>query len=171
MSTVLQQGQADGLCGLYAALNFLNRTEWKASTTSDGLWYLLDACRHFGWLTPQHITEGLEDHQLKAILDLQFRNYGVGYEALLIRDVVRSREFPTFRHFAMAVLRKRGSLIAQHKENHWLLITRNSTGASVLDSANSKQPPRPFSPQQRSLSLTYGLVLLPKKLPSIEVDL
>src|SRR4051812_6521446 len=107
MSKVFQQGQADGLCGLYALMHFLNKTEWK-DKPHKALWYLLDACQHFGWLTPQYLTEGFEDHQLKAILDLQIGNYRLPYRTYFLSDVFDAAAAASYRQLIDQIVENGG---------------------------------------------------------------
>jgi len=170
VSKVLQQGQADGLCGLYALMHFLNRTDWKENPQK-ALWYLLDACRHFGWLTPQHLTEGLEDHQLKAILDLQITNYRLEFKTYFLEDAFLSAGAQSYREFLEKVVSAGGSAIAQNQNGgHWVLVTKGQNGAEVVDSANYENPRAPLCDRRLS-EQGWGIVILPSSRAKVEIDL
>lgn len=172
MKNAYQQGQADGMCGLYAVLNFLcsDRKNW-GENANNTMWYLLDACRNYGWLTPQYLTEGFWDHQLKSILDLLIQSHRMPYETYYIDDVFRSRNFGSFIGMARAVLRKRGSVIARiDSRYHWVLIRRKSGEDVVIDSGNRSSPTSSLVNGSK-FDLDCGFIVLPKKLPKLEIDL
>lgn len=172
MRKVLQQGQADGLCGLYAALNFLNRTEWRSWAKGYELWYLLDACRHFGWLTSQFLTEGFEDYQLKAILDLQFLNYRLPFATHFLSDVAEAYSSISSRELYERIVRKRGSVIVQNRRGgHWLLVTGKNGQCVVCDSADAQRSTAPISDRRLSEALGWGVAILPRKRPVTTVDI
>jgi len=170
MRKVLQQGQADGLCGLYAALNFLNTTEWRSWSENGGLWYMLDACRHFGWLTPQFLIDGYEDHQIKAILDLQFTNYRMSYTTYFLSDVLSVRNDHNFQGLLEGIVAKGGSAIVHWEtRGHWLLVTGDRDGPVVCDSDDRTRPKSPLS-KRRIASTEWGVVILPSKRPKLQLD-
>ena len=172
MKKVLQQGEADGLCGIYATLNFLNRTDWK-DWVDHGLRALIDAARQFGWFTPQHLIDGFEDHQIKAILDLQFENYRMGYETYFLSDVVAGLKHSKFHEILERVVAKRGSVIV-HWDNkhggHWLLVTGDAGVPIVCDSDDKKRPISPLK-NRRIPSSEWGIVILPCKRPVRQVNI
>jgi len=169
---VLQQGQADGLCGLYSVLNFLERTEWK-DWVDHNLQSLLYAAQHFGWFTPHHLTAGFEDHQLKAILDLQFSNYRMSYQTAFLSDVLASCDDDRFHELLERIVAKGGSAII-HKDikdgGHWLLVTRDDGDTVVLDSDDQKRP-RSLLAERRLKRSEWGVVILPCKRPKLHLDL
>jgi len=170
VKAALQQGNADGLCGLYALMNFLHRTcpeDWNEAT--DTLWYLLDAARQFGWFNPYTITQGFEEYQLKAIIDLLIQNYRMGYETFFVSDAAESLDINRFVNLAERVAEKKGSIIASWDARcHWVLVTSEKGEVVVVDSAAGGES-RPLSQRQRALDLKYGLVILPaaRSIPSI----
>lgn len=104
MREALQQGNADGMCGLYSVLNLLRQTEtWQGNTPASDFWYILETCRRFGWLTPQFLTEGFEDYQIKAILDEQFNNYRMPFAAYYAEDVQKAKCIKSFDALVCAV--------------------------------------------------------------------
>jgi hypothetical protein len=168
---VLQQGRADGMCGLYAVLNFLNRTEWKESP-ADGLWYLLEACRQFGWFTPQYLTAGFEDYQLKAILDLQISNYRLPFETHFVADVASSLKIKKFYDLAVRVSAKKGSIIASwDSRDHWVLVSQDEGKIVRLDSDSVDQPTVPLTGKHRALGVGYGVIILPRKRCDAKIDI
>lgn len=172
MRDAYQQGHADGMCGLYAVLNFLTaeRSTWGESA-NDTLWYLLDACRHLGWLTPHHLTAGFEDYQLKAILDLQIENYRLEYKTHFVAEVEQAKRYGSFKKLAEAVVARGGGLVASHdSRHHWVLIRTRSGHLSVVDSSNKAEPIKPFS-SGRAFGLDSGFVILPHQRAAIAVDL
>ena len=172
MKRALQQGQSDGLCGIYSLLNFLIRTRgfgWQDS--SDSLWYLLDASRQLGCFNPYTLTQGFEEHQLKAIIDLQFENYRMPYKTFSIGELSKQVGIKNFYDLANKVTVKNGSLIASwDRRNHWVLVTAEAGDMVVIDSAAGGKA-LSLNRRQKSLTLAGGLIILPKERPPLEVSL
>jgi hypothetical protein len=167
----LQQGEADGLCGMYAAMAFLAGTkQWRGEDPSNALWYLLDAARHFGWFTPYHLTKGFEAHEIKAILEREFDHYRMPYEAFYMDDVARQLKTKDYHDITFRVLAKDGSVITG-PDGHWILITTRDGSPKVIDSANRQQPEKPFSRRFKSLRFADAIIILPKPRPTISVDI
>jgi hypothetical protein len=158
------------MCGLYALLNFLNQTEWREAP-ADGLWYLLEACRHFGWFTPKYLTEGFEEHQLKAILDLQFANYRMAFESYFLDDVVRELKISRFTDLADRVVQKGVSIIASwNSRDHWVLVT-GIRGTAVIVDSSPDSATEPLSNHPRVLDLEYGIVILRRSRANLQIAL
>jgi hypothetical protein len=168
-----QQGQADGLCGLYSLLHFLKQTnEFASEDGTDVLWYLLEAARHNGWLNPYTLTQGFEDFQLKSILDLQIKNYRMSFRTVFLRDARQASKISSAKALLEAVTRKGGSaVVSSQRRDHWLLVTPENGTARVIDSANAKNPVTKLASKPRSFSPDWGLVILPERQPRIELNL
>ena len=168
-----QQGQGDGLCGLYSVMHFLTITpEFGAENPEDILWYLLDGARHFGWLNPYTLTQGFEDFQLKSILDLQIDNYRMNYKTYLLAEARKSVKIKSAKSLIEAVVAKDGSAIVSSKRrNHWLFVTNDHGKARVIDSANAASPVGLLEDKPRSFSPDWGVVVLPHKRTPLDLDL
>ncbi len=164
-----QQGHADGLCGLYSLLHFLLQTEeFSGETETDTLWYLLDAARHYGWLNPYTLTQGFEDFQLKAILDLQIENYRMNFRTVFLKDARKASKVRSARALLEAVVSKSGSaIVSSTRRDHWLLVTSHEGKARIVDSANAEDPIIELNSKPRSFSPNWGLVILPEKRPPV----
>ena len=173
MKTGLQQGQADGLCGLYAILGFLAATEqWKAEEPAGAMRYLFEAAHGFGWLTPHNLTGGFEGYQLKAILDMQIANYRMPYQTFFLEDVVRTKRPSDFFELAEQILEAGGSIVGGPDGRcHWLLLTRQGKGRVVINSADPSKPVKKFDRRSSEFSLDSGVIIMPKKLPPVEIEL
>ena len=171
MSKAFQQGQADGMCGLYAIMNFLVRTKgptWRKE--ENPLSYMLEACRHFGWLTPYYLTLGFEDFQLKAIIDKQFSDYRMPFKAFYLDDVVKSIKIDKFFDLANKIVENGGSLICDVQNGkHWVLVTGDKQSLAVIDSANATNPVTPLG-RQTGYKLKNGIVIMPCVIEPIEID-
>jgi hypothetical protein len=151
-------------------MHFLNGTEWSEKPHK-ALWYLLDACRHFGWLTPQYLTEGFEDHQLKAILDLQIDNYRLPYRTHFLADLAEAVSGGDYRDLIDKVVSAGGSVITQNQSGgHWLLVTTDKREAVVIDSGNYEHP-RSVLNDRRLADDGWGVAILPHERPLVEVAL
>ena len=169
---VLQQGHADGLCGVYALLNFLQTTHWSVGDNREGLAFLLDAVRHFRWLTPEKLTNGFEDFELKAILDLQIENWRLGYASYFLEDTRRALRIADAAELMQAVVRAGGSAVVNFDQrSHWLLITAADGEPVICDSANPRRPISRLGDNSRPFSPRHGLVILPRPRPAIELKL
>lgn len=173
MSAVLQQGHADGMCGLYAVANFLMlrpETQWEAA--GDTLRYLLDAAQLYGWLTPHHLTMGFEEYQIRAILDAQISNYNLPFETHRLEDVVSYCGWPSFYETASRVIAKGGAIIASaSKQSHWLLILNIGGRVTIIDSFNSSDPERELNERTTAFSKVEGIVVLPCSPLKIAINL
>jgi hypothetical protein len=167
---VYQQGQADGLCGLYALIHFLNQQiEWREKPHK-ALWYLLESCRHLGWLTPHYLTEGFEDYQLKAILDLQIANYRLGFTTYYVADLLNSAASKSYRELLDRVVTAGGSaIVTRGKADHWVLVTQGPDGPELFDSSNYENP-RSALPDRLSDD-GWGIAILPSERAQITADL
>lgn len=173
MKKAFQQGQSDGMCGIYSLLNFLHRTKgfgWEDDST-ETLWYLLDASRQLGWFNPYTLTQGFEEHQLKAIIDLQFANYKMPYETFSVGEVSEQLGIKNFYDLAEKVTKKNGSLVASwDRRNHWVLVTAEAGEVVVIDSYAVGKA-LSLSRRQKSLTLAGGLIILPKERQPLEISL
>lgn len=160
----LQQGQADGMCGLYAVLNLLNMTEWKTEKPSLGLRYLLECCRQLGFLTPEYLTDGFEDHHLKKIIDLQIDNYRLNFETYFQSDVASILPELSCQDLMVRVVSKRGFAITQNQSgDHWLLVAGVKRTPMIFDSDDRSGVPVPLNKRRLAEPNGWGLVVLPKK--------
>jgi hypothetical protein len=151
-------------------MHFLNGTEWKEKPQK-GLWYLLDACRHFGWLTPQYLTEGFEDHQLKAILDLQIANYRLPYCTHFLADLLEAVSVESYRDLIDKIVAAGGSVIIQNQSGgHWLLVTIEKHEVVVLDSG-SYEHPRALLGDRRLAEDGWGIAIMPHERPVIKAPI
>ena len=172
MTDVLQQGYADGLCGLYCIANFLHRIPEWGDPPNSTLWHLLDACRHFGWLNPYTITEGFEDFQLKAVLDLQIENYRMSYKTGFLSDTKQSSKIKSVNEFLEKVVEAKGAAIVNsQRRKHWMLVMPGTKGGLIVDSANVKEPERELGSVKRTFSPDWGVLILPHQRPSTEMPL
>jgi len=150
-------------------MHFLNKTKWKEDEATTALWYLLEGCRHFGWLTPQHLTEGFEDYQLKAILDLQIANYRLSYRTHFLAEVFEATSAGSYRELIKKIVDNRGSIIVQNRSGgHWVLVTSDKKDAVVLDSGSYENPLSPLGNRRLSED-GQGIVVLPYKREKIEI--
>ncbi|MDK2766878.1 MAG: hypothetical protein KYX69_04070 [Sphingomonas sp.] len=172
MKSGLQQGHADGLCGIYAILNFLcDCAEWKSEKPDDALRYVLDAVHSFGWLTPYTLTAGFEAYQLRAILDRLFDNYRMGFRAVPLQDVVRGHPKLAAYELLKALLDKDCAVICGHDSAHWLLLKTTKAGHAVWDSSNPEKPSKKFDGRLAAFSLESGVVMVPTSAPVAEITL
>ena len=169
----VQQGGADGLCGLYALLNWLRTTPvYEDEDHERILWYLLEAARQHGWLDPHTLTCGFEDFQLKAIVDWQIENHRLPFQSAFLRDVKVSMGVTSVAEFLRRLVAAGGvAVVSSQRRNHWLLVRTNSDGPSIYDSANPDQPVKPLPTNSRSFSPDWGIVILPHKRPPVKVEL
>ncbi|MEI6417725.1 MAG: hypothetical protein WCO82_01515 [Sphingomonadales bacterium] len=174
MIKVLQQGRADGLCGVYAILNFLRGAHgWGASPKpNDDLWYLLNACQSLGWLDAYHITNGYHDWQLKAILDTQFDNFRMDYKSYFVSDLIKSGVTGSFTNLLDRVTKNKGAVIAHHDaQDHWVLIKKVSKDLRVFDSFNYEFPLQPLQNENRKYSVKEGIAIFPSQRNLVEIEL
>jgi len=138
MARALQQGTADGLCGIYSILNFLQTTDWLEYEASTGLEALLECANHFGWFTPSYVTNGFEDYQLKKILDYQIEAYRLPYQTFFIADTLLQRGNGSFSYLAQSLKGREGSALiaSKSRRSHWVLIKSHNGKMIILDSAN-----------------------------------
>ena len=172
MSTELQQGDADGLCGIYAVMNFLRskRASWQREDASTTLCHLLEACAGFGWFTPRHITNGFEDRELKAVIDRDIDNYRLPYSAFYIDDVLRSWKCGSFTGLVDSVMERDGAIIASEElKDHWVLIEPRDGSPHVIDSSSPSNPVSPFNRRSKRFSMETGIVILKADRPVIEI--
>jgi len=133
------------------------------------MWYLLESCRHFGWLTPHYMTEGLEDYQLKAILDLQIANYRLNFVTSYVADFIQSARSSSYRELLERVVAAGGSAIVNRGKGHWVLVTKGPKGPEIIDSGSYENPRSALS--NRLQDDGWGIVVLPCNRPQISVDL
>ena len=172
MKGVLQQGQADGLCGLYSILNFLQTTEWQADSSVEGMRYLFDSSHELGWLNPNTLIDGFEDWQLNKIVNLQLERYFIDYKSYILSEVVKSVEVKSFVELSHRVASARGSIIAKvSRKAHWVLIEGGSGTPWIYDSAGSPGKPKKLEQNSRAYSLDWGVVILPEKRPKLVIEI
>ena len=161
------------MCGLYAVLHFLQTAEgWTGTPPGETLWYVLDACRHHGWLNPYLLTEGFEDFQLKAILDLQIANYRLEYKTYFLTDVARSIKCSSARSLIRRVVDKGGAVITGPKgRSHWFLVTSSDGKAVVYDSGAQDDEPYPLEDVARISVDDSGVVILPHPRDVFQVEI
>lgn len=172
MRKALQQGQGDGLCGLYAILNLLNRfPSWRSSPT-DGLWALLESCDEAGWLTPYRLTNGFEDFHLEHILNDQILKYRLELECHRLSDVKASQATRNIGEVIEAVIRRKGAVITTvSKGGHWICVASYNGVASVYDSARSDSAVHPLTERKIDQQEWWGVITLPKKRASLQLGL
>lgn len=164
MAKTLRQGDGDGLCGIYSILNFLQQTEW-ADDPKVGLQFLLYSVEEFGWLTPHYLTEGFEEHHLKAILDQQIDRYRLSYKTYYVLDTMRvNNKLRSFSALAEAVESSGGAIIASPAGRaHWVLLGALSKKMKVWDSAApAASNPKPIGKSR--FSTEDGIVIVPNEL-------
>jgi hypothetical protein len=168
MVKVLKQGHADGLCGIYCILNFLQQTEWADHSDNHALQSLLYTVQELGWLTPHYITEGFEEHHLKKIIDRQIEDYRLTYSTYFIRDT----KFRSFKILADQVRNEGGAIITGEKSKaHWILLCsfdyhEKFTELIVWDSSgegNVENKP----PYNLNFPLDSGLLIIPSERRSV----
>ena len=164
---VLQQGDAEGLCGIYAVLNFLQQTDWAEDDAEDGLQYLLECADGLGWFTPHYITEGYEDYQLKEILDLQISRYRLAYKTYFVADTIARRKISSFVSLVALVEKARGAIVAsKSRRDHWVLVSSLQKETNVWDSSNGERRIEAFPKRTSGYSKNFGVVIVPSN-PSL----
>lgn len=156
---VLQQGEANGMCGIYAVLNFL-RDEWK-DQPSDTLWSIFEACRTLGWLTPEYLTQGFEDFQLKKILEWHIDNYRLSYKVYFLADLAEHFRQDNAGGLIKSITAGGGAAITSVSGGkHWVLVRASSDGPIVYDSHKSGMI-EPLSKRRLDQGVDWGIGILP----------
>lgn len=169
MKPGLQQGHADGLCGLYAIINFLAEVDgWKKEKAENALWYVLDITRQLGWLTPHHLTSGFEAYQLKVILNTLFEAHYTPFSASFIEEIEAGLSEQDAFQLAENVLSVGGRLLVG-PEGHWVLVTRHGKKSVIVDSASVGKPIRSFDRRSSSLKFAGGVIILPKQRATVKI--
>ena len=173
MKSAFQQGNADGLCGIYSIINLYSLIDGNDSEKwlSDTFQNILHACETFGWLKPQFLATGFEQYQLKAIVDLHIENWRMEYRTHYLEDINRIFDI-SFVRLANKIVSKGGHIFASTVGlDHWVLISGQSGVATAYDSDPSQESIRPLSESPRSFSRKWGFAMLPQALPIVEVDI
>ena len=171
MKQGMQQGDADGLCGLYALLNFLASTvDWKDEKPDIALQYLLQSANDHGWLSPHFITKGFEPWQLKRIIDDQFENYRMPYQTFHLSDADRGSGEECFYNFARKITSKGGSILGSPDRSHWLLLTSSKGKMVTVNSADRLKSVKPFHKGSARFDTYGGLIIMPTEAPTVKLD-
>lgn len=138
-----QQGGPDGLCGLYALLNFLrNHPRFRGDKDQDILRYLLESARHLNLLNPVNISHGFEAHQIRSIMADICTEFDLKYKFEVLWPDTRSLNVQEF-YQKLADLTKCGgaAVVSVDAGEHWVLAHRVARNVLICDdSAKSDGP-------------------------------
>lgn len=161
MTKPIRQGDADGLCGIYAILNFLNLQKgWKFSDNPNALQFVLDVAYDHGWLTPRHIVGGYEAYHLKQILNTLFENYSMQFQAFNIVEIDREKSESSFV-ILKRILAEKGAIIGGPTGNHWVLLIKSKDGDIIVNSDARDPTVRKFDGRSSQIDISSGVVILP----------
>jgi hypothetical protein len=118
----LRQGHMDGLCGVYAILNFcLLKGLLKGQVKKDAEWYVFEAVEMEGLLTSYYLVRGFEVQHLHAVFERLSKNLRLSYKPYYIDELyVRRRD-----HYGLLgrVFEKGGAVIGGFgRAKHWVLF-------------------------------------------------
>lgn len=172
MKPGMQQGHADGMCGLYAILSFLAHTEeWRSEEPNTALRYVLDAVQAEGWLSPYLITTGFESYQLASILNRLFDNYHMRFRATQLAALKKQSSSEDFFGLASRVVAQGCSIIGgPDGRDHWVLVTQSEGRPVVFNSADAKRPMKAFDKRQPDYCVKNGVLIMPWARAQVEVD-
>jgi len=132
------------------------------------MWYLLDACQRFGWLTPHTITGGFCDYQLKAIFDTQIQDARLPLKSIYLDDLRQHLSLKNNTNVVDWIMRNDGYAIVylDCNRDHWILLEPVNAEPLVVDSYKS------YPSKMRDWREHFGGVgfgVLPSKRPLIEL--
>ena len=174
MTQLYQQGDADGLCGLYCVLNFLNlhdQDNWEnePGQHDGGMRYIFDVCAEFGWLNPYQLAWGYEAYQLVEIL--RKLNDRWGLQIKVHNTVDLTPELRNRKTFEKELLIGLGGFFINGHSNHWTLIHASSPDGEIIvyDSLSRQKRPEPLASKNAvKISLEDpGVVIWRDKSPTL----
>ncbi|WP_157093094.1 hypothetical protein [Paraurantiacibacter namhicola] len=168
--SAFQQGNADGLCGLYSILNFLKSlSDWRSETPEGAMKIVLEAAQSEGALTPEKITGGFCSDELQRIANRVFARFRMPYRAYHFEEIEWREEDDAYQNHHQ-VLDSGGAIIGgRDGREHWVLFRRTVDGPVLVNSADQKQPTRAFNGRLKSHCSSDSIALLPITRATVEI--
>tara|TARA_R110001606_G_scaffold48184_1_gene122492 strand:+ start:1152 stop:1679 length:528 start_codon:yes stop_codon:yes gene_type:complete len=139
-----QQGQPDGLCGLYALINFLHTWPDLGTTVSErqqeAFRYLFEAAEELNLLNAHYLHSGFEQHYLHAIFNRTAENIRLPFRALFLDEFKEGLGSIDDRELLSEVCQNGGcAVIPVGSDQHWVLAHKvKSRKICVDDSARTE---------------------------------
>ncbi|MBX9732060.1 MAG: hypothetical protein K2X59_12090 [Sphingomonas sp.] len=162
------QGNADGLCGPYAIMNFL---VWKdeipadkaagTSAYQEAFRYVMEAAERAGLLSAHKLYSGFEWPDLIVVFnEYAERNYFDYVAVPLIKLHSRIAKLSNESLWGAIVDAEGAAVASVQKGGHWVLIYKRdgAGGFSVLDATAGN----PKTELKKAWSLRDGMAMLPK---------
>jgi hypothetical protein len=137
------QGDPDGLCGIYALLNFLRA---RAITANDEAIFheLLISAEKLGLLTAYRLYDGFDEHVLLQIFQTTADRNRWPFRAILLGAFGHG----TFSDKLKVVLDAEGEIVTSvNASGHWVLTYGASKSGFLID-----DPDRTVVPKRRAIS-------------------
>jgi hypothetical protein len=174
-----QQGEPDGLCGIYSLLNFIHALpEYCAKTRKEQneedqeiLRYLLEASHELGLMLPQMLSHGFEQYHLRAIFNRTCENLDINFRAKSLSSYASENKCKNVLKAIGRVVGEKGAAVVHLNEHdHWVLAYDINGVVVTLDDSSVWRdhdvgPYKVNGSKQKELGLDSldGLALLPLK--------
>jgi hypothetical protein len=158
------QGDADGLCGIYCLINFMRSWRLGADirkSDRESFKYLMRSAEQLSVLTPDRLHDGFEWHELTDIFNKTAQTLREPYKAIPFVHVKAQIRDRSIAGILAAIMEQKGqAVLSVDKGEHWVLATEfKSKKVKIVD------PSRRTSRQSIALSSIdsdhAGLALLP----------
>ena len=123
-----QQGDGDGLCGIYALINFLRNEDFlkekdQSSTDRECFNFLMEAAESLGYLTAHNLFGGFVWPKLERAFNLACETWRAPFLALPLSVVAENLKTDRIEDVAAACVKEGGAIVAHmDKQDHWILV-------------------------------------------------
>lgn len=163
---ICKQGNVDGLCGLYALVNFISNKVQLAdddyTTGREAFRYLVESAEALGHLTAHRMHDGFEWPLLKEIFNHWAERYEQPYQAYSLSRVTSLERNPSSNSVIQTIVNADGGVVLSVKRGrHWVLVMtgRRDDGRFEVIDADSRYPEEP---RKKFDDIRCGVALISK---------